>query len=175
MKKSPPSPKVSATKKRAAPTKKATIKNEIISIHQLSKIAMVLWIGGSWVTGLVVFPILFRTIDQITAANIVGQVLNILAYMGLICLFLALIEVIINHKLKLIKTKRFWYILVMAFILIINYFAIFPIVYRLRQNLSNLAHSVIALQNNVFDFWHSLSAILFLLNCAIGVLYLLEM
>lgn len=151
------------------------VHREVISIHQLSKIAMSFWIGGSLMAALIFFPLLFKSIDIVTASRLVGQILNLIAYIGLICLLIALIEVIINHKLTLFKTKRFWYICVMSFILIINYFAIFPSVNRLRQQLTDVAHKIIVVQSNVFDFWHSLSAITFIITCILGVLYLIEM
>ena len=150
-------------------------KKEIISIHQFSKIAMVFWIGGSLMSAIVIFPLLFRTLDPITASQLVGVILNMLAYIGIVCLLIALIEVITNHKLALLKTKRFWYILAQGSILILNYFAVFPTVSKLRQQLSHVAHQMISVQSNVFDFWHSLSAITFILSCIIGVLYLIEM
>lgn len=150
-------------------------RREIISIHQLSKIAMTFWIGGSCMMGSVVFPLLFKTVDQVTASQLVGQILNILAYIGLVCLLIALVEVIINHKFALLKTKRFWYIILMDLLLILNYFAVVPAIYRVRQQLAQLAHSVIAVQTNVFDFWHSLSSILFIIICTLGILYLIEM
>jgi hypothetical protein len=151
------------------------VHREIISIHQLSKIAMSFWIGGSLMAALIFFPLLFKSIDVVTASRLVGQILNLLAYIGIVCLVIALIEVIINHKLALLKTKRFWYIWIMAFILIINYFAIFPAINRLRQQITDVAHKIILVQNNVFDFWHSLSSITFITTCIIGVLYLIEM
>ena len=170
---------VTKVRKKAAPAAKPskilTHKREIISIHQFSKIAMTFWLGGTWMAGMVIFPILFRTLDQITASEIVGQILNMQAYIGIICLIIALIEVIVNHKLSLFATKRFWYIVSMFSILIINYFAIFPIISNLREKLSVVAHRFIALQNNTFDFWHSFSAILFILTCILGMLYLIEM
>ena len=150
-------------------------KREIISIHQFSKIFMTFWLGGTWMSGIVIFPVLFKTLDQITAADLVGQILNIQAYIGIICLIIAFIEVVINHKLSLLATKRFWYILSMGFILIINYFAIFPVIRNLRNQLSLVAHQFIELQSNTFDFWHSLSAILFIFICLIGMLYLIDM
>ena len=150
-------------------------KYEIVSIHQFSKLAMTFWIGGSWMIAIVILPLLFKTLDQITASDITGQILNILAYIGIVCLLIALVEVIINHKLSLIKTRRFWYIILMGTIVIINYFAIFPIIYRLRQKIAFAAHQILSVQNNMFDFWHSLSAILFLIICGIGLLYLVEM
>lgn len=150
-------------------------KNEIISIHQFSKIAMTFWIGGSLMTATVIFPMLFKILDLVTASQLVGSILNIIAYIGVVCLLIALIEVIVNHKLKLVKTKRFWYILAMGSTLIVNYFAIFPIVARLRQQISNVAHQILSVQSNVFDFWHSLSAVTFVAGCILGVLYLIEM
>jgi hypothetical protein len=170
------------TKNRAAAkakieriTRNLPPRREIISIHQFSKIAMTFWIGGSCMLGLVIFPIIFKNVDQITASQIIGQSLNILAYIGIVCLLIALIEVIVNHKLALMKTKRFWYIISIASILIINYFAIFPIISRLRQHISEVVHQIISVQNNMFDFWHSFSAILFIITCILGVLYLIEM
>lgn len=149
--------------------------HEVISVHQFSKIAMTFWLGGIWMVGLVVLPIIFRSLDPVSASNIAAEILNIVAYIGIICLLIALIEVIINHKFALIKTRRFWYILAMSSILIINYFAIFPIIHRLRDKLSMVAHQIINIQANVFDFWHSISAILYAVICIIGVLYLIEM
>ena len=151
------------------------IKREVISIHQLSKIAMVFWIGGSCMVGVVIFPLLFKMVDQVTASQLVGEVLNILAYIGLVCLIVALIEVIINHKLALFKTKRFWYILIMDFLLIVNYFAVIPTIYKIRQAVAKVAHEIISVQSNVFDFWHSLSSIIFFSICVVGILYLIEM
>lgn len=156
-------------------TKKVTQNREIISIHQFSKIAMTFWLGGTWMSGIVIFPLLFKTLDQITASSIVGQLLNLQAYIGIICLIIAFIEVIVNHKLSLYKVKRFWYIICMFVILFVNYFAIFPVIYRLKEQISAVAHQIIAVQSNVFDFWHSLSAVLFIFICILGVLYLIEM
>ena len=166
--------KKSTTYNKRKPNNSNT-KHEIVSIHQFSKLAMTFWIGGSWMLAIVILPLLFKTLDQITASDITGQILNILAYIGIVCLLIALVEVIINHKLSLIKTRRFWYILIMGTIVIVNYFAIFPMIYRLRQKLAFAAHQILSIQNNMFDFWHSLSAILFLIICGLGVLYLIEM
>ncbi|MCC2644300.1 MAG: hypothetical protein K0R49_276 [Burkholderiales bacterium] len=170
--------KKSPAKSRSpAKLKQNAIENsrEIVSIHQLSKIAMTFWLGGSWMTIAVIFPILFKALDQITASNIAGQILNLNAYIGIICLIMAMIEVIVNHKLSILKTKRFWYIISIACILVINYFTIFPVIYNLRQRLSGIAHQIISIQTNVFDFWHSLSALAFAATCILGVLYLVDM
>jgi hypothetical protein len=156
-------------------TKSSVQKREIISIHQFSKIAMTFWLGGTWMAGIVIFPVLFKTLDQITASELVSQILNIQSYIGIICLIIAFIEVIVNHRLALLATKRFWYILCMFSILVVEYFAIFPMIYALREKISLFAQQLVSLQNNAFDFWHSFSAILFILTCFLGMLYLIEM
>lgn len=148
--------------------------HEIFTVHQLSKVAMTFWLGGSWMTIIVVVPILFKVLDQITASLITGQILNINAYIGIVCLILALIEVVVSYKLYIFKVKKFWYILIMGFILTINHFALFPLIYNLRKSLSDVAHQIITTPTNLFDFWHSLSAIIFIVTCIIGILYLIE-
>ncbi len=156
-------------------TRKKTNNREIVSIHQFSKIAMTFWLGGTWMSGIVVFPLLFKTLDQITASSIVSQLLNLQAYIGIICLLIATIEIIINHKLSLYKIRKFWYIICMFVILFINYFAIFPVIYNLKQQITKITNKLITAPSNIFDFWHSLSALLFVCICILGVLYLIEM
>lgn len=162
-----------ATKSTSIP--KTGLEREIISIYQFSKIAMTFWLGGSWMTAAVIFPIIFDALDPVTSGNLFQQILHINAYIGIVCLGIALIEAIINHKFSLFKTKRLWYIVAMALILMINDFAIFPAIYKIRKNVANIAHKVIDVQSSAFDFWHSFSAALFIITCILGVLYLVDM
>ena len=146
---------------------------ELLSIAQFAKLAMTFWVGGTLTTGFIVVPLLFKSIDEISAATIAGQLFNINAYIGIISLLLALVNEGIAHRLTLFTLRKFWYIIAMMAILVINYFAIFPIIVRLRTKLLDLANHVI-IHSSSFNFWHSLSAILFLIICALGVLYILE-
>ena len=155
-------------------TTPAITKLEFISIPQLSKFAMTFWLGGMWMALVVIFPTLFKTLDQVTASELAIQTLNIQSYIGVICLIIAFIEVMVKHKLSLFVTRRFWYIISMFLILMIDYLATFPAISRLKSTLSSIAHRFIAIQSNAFDFWHSLSAILFVAICIIGILYLIE-
>ena len=43
-------------------------KLEIISLYQFSKLAMTFWVGGTLTVGIVIIPLLFKTLDEITAA-----------------------------------------------------------------------------------------------------------
>lgn len=171
-------PAFSASKRANAKVNGAKLSKkqfEIISIHQFSKIAMTFWLGGSWMTAAVIFPIIFDALDPIASNNLLQQILHINAYIGIVCLGIALVEAIINQKFSLIKTKRLWYLLAMGLILMINDFSIFPTIYKFKKNVSDIAHKVINVQSNVFDFWHSFSALLFIVTCILGVLYLIDM
>lgn len=134
---------------------------------------MIFWVGGTITIATIIIPLLFKTLDQITAAKLTSQILNINAYIGIIALFFAFIDSALHYKLALFSNRKTWYILIMTAILIINYFAIFPIIAHLRTKLANVAHQVIQTSPS-FNFWHSLSAILFIIISILGVLYIIE-
>ncbi len=148
-------------------------KLELISIQQFSSIAMTFWVGGTLTIGLIVIPLLFKVLDEITAAGLAGQLLNINAYIGIVALFLALIDNCVQFKFNVISSRKFWYAIIMESILVINYFAIFPIIVNLRTKLTDMTNRVIQ-HSSEFSFWHSISSILFLITCVLGTLYILE-
>lgn len=153
---------------------KTTLKHDIISLNHLSKVFMTCWIGGLWANALIIFPLLFRTLDQVSASNLIGQILEVFAYLGVVSLMINFSEIIFKYKLRTFKLRQFWYITCMLFALIINYFAIFPGIMRLKNKLSLLGHQVIVKPNSVFDFWHSLSALIFIIICVLGLLYIID-
>jgi hypothetical protein len=128
-------------------------KLEIISLYQFSKLAMTFWVGGTLTVGIVIIPLLFKTLDEITAAGLAGQILNINAYIGIVSLVLALLDVCFQARLSLLKSRKFWYIVTMEGLLIVNYFAIFPIIVELRTKLADVANHVIQ-HTSEFSFWH---------------------
>lgn len=146
---------------------------EIFSLQQLSHVAMTFWIGGTLTIGTIVVPILFKMLDEITASTIAGQIFNINAYTGIVAIFFALIEICFRHKLRAIHLRKFWYAAIMEIILFINYFAIFPIIEKIKVSIADVANHVFR-HSTEFNLWHSASSILFLLSMILGVLYLVE-
>ncbi|MDD3266623.1 MAG: DUF4149 domain-containing protein [Burkholderiales bacterium] len=153
--------------------KKSIQSLEILSVHQIAKLAMTFWVGGTLTVGCIIVPLLFKNLDEITAATIAGQIFNIVAYIGMVSLFMALIEIVMDYKLQIFHLRRFWYIAFMETILFINYFAISPIIVKLRVQLTDITNRVFQ-HTTEFSFWHSVSSILFLISCVLGVLYILE-
>ncbi len=160
-------------KVRSSRVSKLNPQFELLTLHQFSKLAMTYWVGGALTIASIIIPLLFKVLDEITAAVIVGQILNLNAYCGMVALFFALIDVMFNHKLAIFKLRKFWYIIAMAALITINYFAMFPILSRLRANLVDLANHILR-HSNTFNFWHSLSSFLFIILCILGTLYIIE-
>ena len=158
---------------------KSTTKNinnpkfEIFTLRQISNLIMTYWIGGTLTIATVIIPLLFRNLDQITAANIAGQIFNINAYIGMSAIVVAMNNTISLNERNLIYIRKFWYALSMECILAINYFAVFPIIVTLRSKLIDATNKVF-LSNNTFSMWHSLSTILFVLCCVFGILFIIE-
>lgn len=146
---------------------------EILSIHQFSNMTMTFWIGGTLTIGSIIVPLLFKNLDEITAATLAGQIFNINAYVGVVALFFALIEVCADYKLLVFHVRRFWYVVIMEIILFINYFAVFPIIVAIRSKLTDVTNHVFN-KSTEFSVWHSVSSILFLISCILGIMYMLE-
>lgn len=146
---------------------------EILSIRQFSNMTMTFWIGGTLTIGCIIVPLLFKNLDEITAATLAGQIFNINAYVGMAALFFALIEVCADYKLLVFHVRRFWYVVIMEIILFVNYFAVFPIIVSIRSKLADVTNHVFH-KSTEFSIWHSVSSILFLISCILGIMYMLE-
>ena len=146
---------------------------ELLSIRQFSNLAMTFWVGGTLTIGSIIIPLLFRTLDEITAASLTGQILNINAYLGIVALSLAGLDISLRYKFKAPQLRAFWYIIILLAIIIVNYFAIFPIIAKFKTTLNQVTNVVIP-HHNAFRFWHSISSILFLVSCILGIIYTLD-
>ncbi len=146
---------------------------QILNIEQLTKLTVCIWAGGTLTIGAIIIPLLFKSLDQITAATITGQILNINAYTGMIACIFTMLTLITKHRLHFLKSRKFCYALAAEIMLVINYFGIFPIIVNLRTKLADIAHHVIQTTPN-FNFWHSLSSGLFVLTGLLAILIVLE-
>ncbi len=148
-------------------------KLEMFTLRQISNILSVYWVGGTLTIATIIIPLLFRNLDQVTAANIAGQIFNINAYVGMAALVVVMLNTALINGRKFIYIRKFWYACIMELLLAINYFAIFPIIVTLRSKLIDVTNKVF-LSNNEFSLWHSLSTSLFVLCCIFGVLLAIE-
>jgi hypothetical protein len=146
---------------------------ELLTLNQFSKLAMTYWVGGALTIASIIIPLLFKVLDEITAAVIVGQILNLNAYCGMVALLFALLEALVKHKLAIFTLRKFWYLMLMSALIIINYFAVFPLLSKLRTNLADIANHIMR-HSSVFNFWHSISSWILIALCLLGALYIIE-
>lgn len=153
--------------------KSKTTSHKILSIHKISRMSTVFWMGGTISMICLFLPILFQSLDKINASHIAKQVLDINAYIGVLTLILAIIDLFIKRGTANLKIRSFWYLIAMLFLLVINFFAIYPFLETMKETLTNVANHVIT-QSNIFDFWHSISAIILIIIVILCILFLVE-
>ena len=54
-------------------------------MDRLRAVARTFWVGGIWMVGLMVAPVLFASLNKVTAGLIAGKVFASVAWIGLGC------------------------------------------------------------------------------------------
>ena len=80
----------------------------------LRAIARTLWIGGMWVVGIIVAPILFSALDNVTAGMVAGRLFAAIAWVGLVCGIFLLADYVLRYGARGLKQGGFWLLLGMA-------------------------------------------------------------
>ncbi len=138
--------------------------------HLLStfeRILLTLWVGGLWITGYLVIPALFASLDdRMLAGDLAGSVFNLMSWVGLVCGGLLLAGVLLRERSQCFKAWRLWVLAVMLSIVAIGLFALQPQMLALKaQGIGPGSVQAIA-----FGRIHGISTALFLLNSILGLL-----
>ena len=140
----------------------------------LQSIAVTLWVGGLWVIGLVVAPFLFHTLaDRAQAGLLAGHLFTAMAYMGLGCgAYLLLYRLAIFGSLAL-RQLLFCIVVLMVALDAAGQFGVQPIMAGLRQQA--LPKEVMeSIFRDRFAAWHGVSSVLYLIECALGLVVVLQ-
>jgi len=138
-------------------------------IHLLSafeRILLTLWIGGLWITGYLVVPALFASLDnRMLAGDLAGSVFSLMSWVGLACGGLLLASVLLRERSQSFKAWRLWLLVVMLSIVAIGLFVLQPQMQVLKaQGIG--PGSVQAIE---FGRLHGMSSVLFLVNSILGL------
>jgi len=90
----------------------------------LKAIARTFWIGGMWVIGILVTPVLFSLLDKTVAGMVAGRLFQSIAWVGLVCGTFLLIHAIWRDGVRGIKSAGFWWVFGMLVCTVINQFAV---------------------------------------------------
>lgn len=134
-------------------------------------IAVTLWVGGLWVVGYVVVPVLFHTLDDRSLAGMLaGKLFVFIAYIGMACGFYLVVFQAIRMKWAAFKKSFFWLTMLMLALVVIGQFGAYPIVANLKQHALPFGNGV----NEKFATWHGVATILYALQSLFGVALVLR-
>lgn len=140
-------------------------------MDSLKAIAKTFWIGGLWVIGVIVTPVLFSMLDKMSAGMVAGRLFQSIAWVGLVCGTFLLVHAVWHEGVRALKTAGFWLVFVMLVCTVINQFAVSPIIANLKQHMNQAAEGLFG---GGFGTWHAISSLIYLVQSLLGLAYLLQ-
>jgi len=139
--------------------------------HRIFRLLTVVWVGSLLTIGYAVAPVLFASLDRITAGSVAAQLFRIEGVIGVVCgvLLLALCNVLIRRDEVVYKRLR-WLVAGMLICLLVGYFALQPFMNAMRvaalEAGTDLAHSAYAAR---FGMLHGVSSVFYLIESLLGI------
>ncbi|UCD69977.1 MAG: DUF4149 domain-containing protein [Betaproteobacteria bacterium] len=139
-------------------------------------IAVTLWIGTLWTSGLVVAPLLFHALsDRALAGAVAGQLFEVTASIGLVCGVCVLIVWFVCLGTRGAPKKTLgWLVVAMLVLGLVGQFGIQPVLAAMREQM----HPQPVMESGLgprFAFWHIVATILYLLQCLLGLVLVLSL
>ena len=137
------------------------------------RVALTLWVGGMWVTGYLVAPVLFRMLDdRAQAGAIAGQLFAIMSWIGLACIALLLLGALARAGAAWFGDWRAWVLLAALALVLIAEFALAPMMRELKAAAGGDLVAQADLHRR-FATLHGISSALFVLTSLLGLLLVL--
>jgi len=100
-------------------------------VPALERILLTLWAGSLWVTGFMVAPVLFATLeDRVLAGTLAGELFSITAWIGLVCGGLLLALNAVNYRAF---NRRGLLLAGMLLLVVVGQFVLAPMIAGLRE------------------------------------------
>ena len=135
----------------------------------LAAMSLTLWVGGTWMLGYVVVPVLFKMLpDRQLAGMVAGQLFTLLAYIGIGCALYLLIHQLQQFGRAALQHTAFRVTAAMLLFVLIGQFVLQPIMAGLKVQALPLDVMQSALAPR-FKTWHAVSSILYLIQSLFGI------
>jgi glucan phosphoethanolaminetransferase (alkaline phosphatase superfamily) len=139
--------------------------------HRLFRLLTVVWVGSLLTIGYAVAPVLFTSLDRMSAGAVAARLFRIEGVIGVVCgvLLLALCNVLIRRGGDAYRRLR-WLIAGMLICVLVGYFALQPFMNALRiaaqEAGTDVGHSVYASR---FGMLHGVSSVFYLIESLLGI------
>jgi len=136
-------------------------------LQAVERVLLTLWVGGLWMTGLVVAPVLFRNYERMLAGDIAGRLFGAVSLLGMACGALLLAFAVARTRQRVWRDWRAGVLVVMLAVIVIGEFGLAA---RMRE-LKELMVLQPAAAANMAEFGrlHGIASLLFLANSALGL------
>ncbi len=142
--------------------------------RHLAALCVTLWVGGMWMLGYAVVPVLFKALpDRQLAGMVAGQLFTMLAYIGIGCALYLLVFQLQRSGRAALRSSAFRVTAVMLLLVLIGQFGLQPILADLKAQALPLdvMQSAFAAQ---FKTWHAVSSVLYLIQSILGIALVLN-
>ncbi|HDR9236874.1 TPA: DUF4149 domain-containing protein [Burkholderia vietnamiensis] len=140
--------------------------------HRVFRLLSAVWVGSLLTIGYAVAPVLFRTLERMTAGSVAAQLFRIEAILGVVCgvLLLALSNQQVRRGSDDYRRVR-WIVAAMIACVLIGYFALQPFMNALRVAAmdagTDIANSPYASR---FGMLHGVSSLFYLVESVLGLM-----
>lgn len=140
--------------------------------HRVFRLLSAVWVGSLLTIGYAVAPVLFKTLERMTAGSVAGQLFRIEAILGVVCgvLLLALSNQQVRRGSSEYRRVR-WIVAAMVVCVLVGYFALQPFMNALRVAAmdagTDIANSPYASR---FGMLHGVSSVFYLVESVLGLM-----
>ncbi|AOI70017.1 hypothetical protein WI73_00845 [Burkholderia ubonensis] len=140
--------------------------------HRVFRLLSAVWVGSLLTIGYAVAPVLFRSLERMTAGSVAAQLFRIEAVLGVVCgvLLLVLSNQQVRRGCDEYRRVR-WILAAMVGCVLIGYFALQPFMNALRVAAmdagTDIANSPYASR---FGMLHGVSSLFYLVESVLGLM-----
>ncbi|WP_175687949.1 DUF4149 domain-containing protein [Burkholderia anthina] len=137
--------------------------------HRVFRLLSTVWVGSLLTIGYAVAPVLFKTLERMTAGTVAAQLFRIEAILGVVCgvLLLALSNQQVRRGSSDYRRVR-WIVAAMVACVLVGYFALQPFMNALRVAAMDAGTDIA--NSPRFGMLHGVSSLFYLVESVLGLM-----